>query len=134
MWQEEGAFCVESLVVFPLPPPSTFHCLSVLWVAIFSGVWALMAELSGFANHWCSLHLGAGLNTNSASSRMPQAPNLDLARQLLIIIIVIIIIVDIMLYSGRYYVYQHYTKGASHGQRPRVLWVIPSLSSFQHLP
>ena len=26
VWQEERAFCVECLVVFPLPsPPSTFH-------------------------------------------------------------------------------------------------------------
>ena len=33
VWREEGAFCMECLVVFSLPPlpppsPSTFHCLS----------------------------------------------------------------------------------------------------------
>ena len=27
---------------------------------LFSGVWGFLAGLSGFASHWCGLHLGAG--------------------------------------------------------------------------
>ena len=58
VWQEEEVFCVECLVVFPSLSPSTFHCLSVWRVPVFSWVWGLMAGWSGFAIHWCSLHLG----------------------------------------------------------------------------
>ena len=59
VWQEEGAFCVERLAVFSLPP-STFYCLSVWLVLVFSRAWGLMAGLSGFASLQCSLHLGVG--------------------------------------------------------------------------
>ena len=30
------------------------------FVPVFSGVWVLIAGLSGFASYWHSLHLGAG--------------------------------------------------------------------------
>ena len=50
----------SSVRFFPSILPFTFHCLSVCWVPIFSGAWELMAGLSGFASHECSLHLGAG--------------------------------------------------------------------------
>ena len=66
----------------PPPPPSTFRCLSVSLLPVFVGLWGLVAWLSGFASHWYSLLLE--LAVNSGSSRMSEAPNLHLARQLLI--------------------------------------------------
>lgn len=60
VWREEGAFCVELLGVFPLPS-STFHCLSAVMGACLQicSNRGLIAGLSGFASHQCSIHLGA---------------------------------------------------------------------------
>ena len=44
----------------PSLPLSTFHCLSVWRVPVFSRVWGLMAGLPGFASNQCSLRRGAG--------------------------------------------------------------------------
>ena len=46
VWQEEGALCVEHLVLFHNYP-------------LFSEAWRLMVGLSGVASHWYSLLLGA---------------------------------------------------------------------------
>ena len=60
--REVGPLCVERLAVFV---PSLLHpLLSSVYqcdgVPVLSREWGLMAGLSGFASHQCSLHLGAG--------------------------------------------------------------------------
>ena len=45
----------------PFPPSLYFPLfISLTGGCPLSGVWGLMAGLSGFASHRCSLHLGAG--------------------------------------------------------------------------
>ena len=58
-----------------LPPISTFHCLTVGWVRVFSVMWGPMARLSGFPSYQ--------LAANKKSFRMSQAPSLQLATPLL---------------------------------------------------
>ena len=61
VWREEGALCVERLVIFHLPSLTPlFSTLSNVKGAWLLGGGRPMAGLSGFASHWCSLHFGAG--------------------------------------------------------------------------
>jgi len=37
------------------------HCIPRAWVLeLIYQTWGIMAGLTGFASHWCSLHLGVG--------------------------------------------------------------------------
>ena len=85
VWQEEGAFCVECLAVFPsLPLLSTvYQCDRCLSSRGRGGSWLVCQFLPAFSAV-CILELAA----NSGSSRIAQAPSLHLAKQLLIIIII----------------------------------------------
>ena len=57
VWREEGAFYTERFSgFFPLYFPLFISVRS----ACLLGAWGLMAGLSGFASHLCSLHLGDG--------------------------------------------------------------------------
>ena len=74
VWQEEGAFWEECAASPPFFPPFISW---VWWVPVFLGAWGLMAGLSGFTSHRCSLRLGGG------STMLSQTPNLHFTTQLL---------------------------------------------------
>ena len=52
--------CGDCSAIFTLSPTLYFPLFISVMGTFFTGLWGLMAGLSGFVRHWCSLHLWAG--------------------------------------------------------------------------